>query len=260
MARTLGEAKVVLITGGTHGVGRALVEKYAREGWRVATCSRREEELRTLEREVSGARGFVCDVGRAEERRRLLEAVRREVGPVQGLINNAAIQHAYGVSEAGALEDRLDEEVRINLVAPLALGHAVLAEVASRGGFIANVSSGLAYIPRSRSPVYCATKAALSMYTRSALLQRPGARFVEVVLPLVDTRMTAGRGSGKLSPAATAEQIHDGIASGASVVHVGKTRLLPFLLRVAPGLLARVMNREDAPRHTAELPAGGVPP
>jgi uncharacterized oxidoreductase len=251
-------AKVVLITGGTHGVGRALVEKYARAGWRVATCARREAELRALEREVPGVQGFVCDVASAEGRRQLVEEVRRRVGPLHALINNAGIQHSYPVSSAEGLEERLEEEVRINLVAPLALGHLVLDEVVSRGGFIANVSSGLAYIPKARSPVYCATKAGLSMYTRSALLQRPEVRFVEVVLPLVETRMTAGRGRGKLSPEEAAEQIHDGIASGARVVHVGKARLLPFMMRLAPGLLARVMNREDAPRPTSELPAGGV--
>jgi len=253
-------AKVVLITGGTHGVGRALVEKYTREGWRVAACARREEELRALERDVPGVQGFVCDVGNAEARRQLLEAVRRQMGPVHGLINNAGIQFAYAVSAAEGHEERLDEEVRVNLVAPLALGHLALAEVASQGGFIANVSSGLAYVPKARSPVYCATKAALSMYTRSAVLQRPGARFVEVILPLIETRMTTGRGRGKLSPAATADQIFEGIASGASVIHVGKARLLPLLLRAAPGLLTRVMNREDAPRFAAELPVGRVAP
>lgn len=256
----MSNTQVVLITGGTHGVGRALVEKYTREGWRVATCARREEELRALEQQVPGVRGFVCDVGNARERRQLLEAVRRELGPVHGLINNAGIQHTYAVASAEAYEERLEEEVRINLVAPLALGHLVMAEVASQAGFIANVSSGLAYVPKARSPVYCATKAALSMYTRSAELQHPGARLVEIVLPLVETRMTHGRGRGKLSAAATAGQIFDGIASGASVVHVGKARLLPLLLRAAPGLLTRLMNREDPPRLASRVPASGVTP
>ncbi|HEX8697902.1 MAG TPA: SDR family NAD(P)-dependent oxidoreductase [Myxococcaceae bacterium] len=258
--KRMSNAKTVLITGGTQGVGRALVEKYAREGWRVATCARREEELRALEQHVPGVRGFVCDVGDARERRQLLAAVRRELGPVYGLINNAGIQHAYAVALAEADEERLEEEVRINLVAPLALGHLAMAEVASQGGFIANVSSGLAYVPKARSPVYCATKAALSMYTRSAELQHPGACFVEIVLPLVETRMTHGRGRGKLSPAAAAEQIFEGIASGAPVVHVGKARLLPLLLRLAPGLLTRLMNREDPPRLSSGVPASGVTP
>lgn len=252
------EAKVVLITGGTAGVGRALVEKYAREGWRVATCARRAEDLRALERELPGVRGFVCDLGDARARRELLAAVRRELGPLHGLINNAGLQHAYAVSAATEREAQLEEEVQVNLVAPLALGHLALAEVAASGGFIANVSSGLAYIPKARSPVYCATKAGLSMYTRSAALQRPGARLVEVVLPLVDTRMTAGRGTRKLSPAEAAEQIHQGITRGDAVVRVGQTRLLPLLLRTAPGLLTRLMNRVDAPAPATALPARGV--
>jgi hypothetical protein len=96
------------------------------------------------------------------------------------------------------------------------------------------------------------------MYTRSAALQRPGARLVEVVLPLVDTRMTAGRGTRKLSPAEAAEQIHQGITRGDAVVRVGQTRLLPLLLRTAPGLLTRLMNRVDAPAPATALPARGV--
>lgn len=236
--------KVALITGGTSGIGRALVVRFAQAGWTVATCARREAELRRLEREVPGVRGFVCDLADRAQRERLVRDV-RALGPLHALVNNAAIQRAYAVEGAPRGDEEL--EIQVNLVGPLALGHALMPDLAASAGVLVNVSSGLAYVPLARSPVYCATKAALSMYTRSAALQRPRIRLVEAVVPLVDTPMTAGRGTRKLSADDAAAQIQAGIARGGAVIRVGATRLLPVLLRIAPALVTMLLNRPDGP-------------
>lgn len=68
-------------------------------------------------------------------------------------------------------------------------------------------------------------------------------RVVEVVMPLVDTRMTAGRGSGKLSAAQAAQQLIEGLLAGKTDVRIGKARLLPWLHRWAPGVLTRILQR-----------------
>jgi len=228
----------ILITGGTRGIGLALVNHYQQAGWRVITCARSRQAV--ARQGASGVEAFVCDVAAADDRRHLVE----RVGRLDGLINNAAVQGSEALH--ATTDDTLEHEVRVNLIGPLALGHALLPQM-NPGGFIANVSSGLAYVPLGRSPVYCATKAGLSMYTRSARLQRPGVRLVEVVLPLVDTEMTAGRGRDKLAPEEAALQIAAGIARGDETVRVGKARLLPMMLRLAPRLMAHLLNRGEQP-------------
>lgn len=228
---------VVVITGGTEGVGQALVRRFVARGVQVVTCARRPREL-------PGATVVAADVTRAEDRARLV-TVARARGGVVGLINNAAIQRPHRLAEGGASPQDLEVELHTNLLAPIALGQMLLGDLAAHGGFLANVSSGLAYVPHARAPVYCATKAGLSHYTRSAQRQHPGVRLVEIVLPMVDTAMTRGRGRGKLSADEAARQIVAGLDAGRETIWVGKARLLPWLLRLVPGLITDLLGRAE---------------
>jgi uncharacterized oxidoreductase len=65
---------------------------------------------------------------------------------------------------------------------------------------------------------------------------------MEAMLPLVDTAMTAGRGSGKISPEQAARELLRGLARNRPVVHVGKTRALVALHRLSPALAARLLR------------------
>ena len=62
--------------------------------------------------------------------------------------------------------------------------------------------------------------------------------------PLVDTRMTAGRGCGKLRPAEVADAIVRAIESGRAETYIGKTRLFKWLLRLAPSAVYRILRNE----------------
>jgi uncharacterized oxidoreductase len=68
-------------------------------------------------------------------------------------------------------------------------------------------------------------------------------RGVEAVMPMVDTAMSQGSAAGKISPAQAARELITGMNKGLSVVWVGKTRAIPVLLRLAPSVLARVIQR-----------------
>ncbi len=74
---------------------------------------------------------------------------------------------------------------------------------------IVNVTSGLAIAPRAGGPVYCATKAALRSYTQAvrSQLQDTSVRLLEALPPVVETQLTAGRGSKKMAPEECARQI-----------------------------------------------------
>jgi len=237
---------VILVTGGSAGIGRALVHQLHASGARVVTCARDVDALDALERELPGVHTVPCDLTSAAERAALVDAVRAfGAGRLDGLVNNAAIQDCYRFEAGGEDPGRVEREIALNLVAPIDLAHRLADDLA--GGWVANISSGLAHIPIGRCPVYAGTKAGLSHYTASVREQSPSVRFVDVLLPVVDTRMTAGRDVSKITPAEAARQILAGVDAGSPVVRVGKARLVPILNWLAPGLLRRVFNRQALP-------------
>ncbi|GAA3114298.1 SDR family oxidoreductase [Streptosporangium carneum] len=240
-----------LVTGGSGGVGLALAAELLRRGCtRVALCGRDPDRLararRVLGTDVLTVR---CDVAAPDDRSRLVAVLQREWGGLDLLVNNAAIQqeidHLAGPTRR-ALQS-VPEEIGTNLTAPVLLTLQTLPMLlAADRAAVVNIGSGLALAPKRAAPVYCATKAALSTYTRALRYQLQDAgsrvRAVEVVLPLIDTDMTRGRGSRKISPESAARTIADGLAGGRSEIYVGRARLLPFLMRIAPSVPRRMLR------------------
>ncbi|NRQ33755.1 SDR family NAD(P)-dependent oxidoreductase [Nonomuraea sp. NN258] len=240
-----------LVTGGSTGVGLALAAELRRHGCsRVALCGRDSHRLAraryALGPDVLTVR---CDVTDPDDRAHLVSAIEQEWGGLDLLVNNAAVQietdHLAG-PEPATLRS-VSDEIETNLAAPvlLTLEALPLLRAADRAAVV-NIGSSLAVAPKRAAPVYCATKAALSTYTRALRyqFQESGARIqaVEAVLPLVDTDMTRGRGSGKISPEQAAAEIVQGLARNRAEIYVGKARLLPILMRLAPSVPRRMLR------------------
>jgi Dehydrogenases with different specificities (related to short-chain alcohol dehydrogenases) len=84
----------LVITGGTKGIGRAVVELFLKEGWNVCTCGRTEEGLKRLKEELKERKNLyvkVCDVGDRNSAKAFVEFCREKLGDFDLLINNASI-------------------------------------------------------------------------------------------------------------------------------------------------------------------------
>jgi uncharacterized oxidoreductase len=238
----------VFITGGTRGIGWELAKALVARGAPVALCGRDEERLAEIRQQLPEVSALRCDLSDLDGLPAFVDELEEAFGSPTVLVNNAGIQfnHSWLDTPHHELMDRLRLEIRVNLTSPLALT-ALLLEDLARGSEAAlvNVSSTLALSPKVTAPVYCATKAAIHSFTQALRYQldaHPNVRVVEVFPPLVDTAMTQGRGTGKISPALAAREIVQGLERDKTEIYIGKAKVLRVLHSFAPGLVARILR------------------
>lgn len=237
MSRLLDRPAKVLVTGGTSGVGAALTRQLLAAGHQVVVLARRAGDM-APER---GLHPLPCDLSDIAAVQQAAARIATAHPDLRLLIHNAAVQHAMPLSES--LPAHLVEEATVNLLAP-ALLTQVLAPRLPSGGALVAITSGLATFPKERAGLYAATKAGLHSFTQSLRYQMEGQGIavVEVVLPLVDTPMTAGRGRGKITAEAAAAAILRGLSRGRPVIRVGAARALPVIAALAPWLGRRMLR------------------
>lgn len=190
---------VALVTGGSRGIGRAIVDALVADGWRVAFTSRSiGDATAAVEAALGGAaRAFALDLTDRDGPDRVVRHVTDAMGPIAALVNNAGLRHDALL--AMTRDEDWDALVETNQGGVFRCCRAVLpGMIHQRGGVIVNVSSLGAVAGVSGQAAYAASKAAVLGLTR-ALAREMGRRHIRVnaVLPgYVPTEMTAD-----LSPA-----------------------------------------------------------
>ncbi|GKX32644.1 MAG: hypothetical protein MnENMB40S_02620 [Rhizobiaceae bacterium MnEN-MB40S] len=159
------------------------------------------------------------------------------------LVNNAATQDDWKFFDTRNTADALTCNVALNLTAPILLTRT-LCETAPINAVVF-IQSLLSLEPKGSAAVYSAAKAGLGMFAKALRLQSKDRRLrlQEVYLPLVDTEMTAGRGTGKISPEVAAEQICEAIMSGRPRTYVGKAKLMAAIHWLSPALAGFILSR-----------------
>lgn len=185
------DGNTVLITGGTSGIGLALTERFLAAGNEVIICGRREPLLASMREKHPALHTIVADTGKAASREGLFAEAVARFPKLNVLINNAGIQRKVSVTTSEPWADGA-EEIAINLEGPIHLSMLFAAHLRKQErALIANVSSGLAFVPIAAMPVYCATKAALHSFTLSLRhqLKPSGIEVVEIIPPAVRTNL-----------------------------------------------------------------------
>ncbi|AXB58289.1 SDR family oxidoreductase [Flavobacterium fluviale] len=176
----------ILITGGASGIGLGLTERFIQENNTVIICGRRESVLNEVKAKFPSVITKVCDLSLEEERIELYKWISENHPDLNVLINNAGIQKWVSVTDAGFYES-MKAEISTNIEAPLHLT-SLFIELKSLQT-VMNVTSGLAFSPFAKVPVYSATKAFFRSFTISLrhLLKAKNIEVIEIIPPALNT-------------------------------------------------------------------------
>lgn len=243
------EGHRVLVTGGSAGIGLELARRFIARGAKVAICGRDAARLEEAKAALGDVATIVADLADPDAPAMIACEADARLGGLSMLVNNAGVQTSHSLPSADpeTVARETAWEIQVNLTSLVALtAHCMPLLKAQSSGAIVNVSSGLAITPKASSPVYCATKAAVHSFSQALRYQcedeAPHIRVIEILPPLVDTAMTEGRGTGKISAATCAEESMVGIERDRAEIRVGKTKLLAVLHRLAPGIAAGILR------------------
>ncbi|GGZ60898.1 ketoreductase [Streptomyces inusitatus] len=194
--------RVVIVTGGGTGIGRATARAFAEEGAHVLAVGRRVAPLDKTAAGHDRITPLVADITAEGEPEWIVETALRAHGRLDVLVNNA------GIVSGGALgtltPEVLQPQIATNLIAPILLTQAALPLLETSGGVIVNVSTSVGQRAWPGNSVYAATKTALELLTRSWAVELAprGIRVAAVAPGAIDTPIGEHQG---LTPERTAE-------------------------------------------------------
>ena len=156
--------KKIVITGATKGIGKAIAEKFAKEGWDLALCARNENDLLSLQSEIQNTQSKIliqkCDVSKKEEVKAFAEKIGKEFGAVDILINNAGVFFPGQIinEEEGILEKLIET----NLYSAYNMSRMLLPKmIEKKAGHIFNLCSVASLGAYSNGGSYSISKFAL---------------------------------------------------------------------------------------------------
>lgn len=248
--------RTILITGGTSGIGLELARQLLARGNTVLVTGRDAGKLDAAKRALPEVQTFQSDVSDPAAITSLYAEVVRRFPALDTLVNNAGIMRNLNLNQDRDLSD-VTREVETNLNGPVQMIQQFLPHLKkSPSALIVNVSSGLAFVPMSASPVYSATKAAMHSLSQSlrAQLADTGVTVVELAPPGVETPLyrtefeAETRGQKAMPADVLARKAIAGIEAGKLEVRPGQSNQLKLLSRIAPDFAFKLLTRLTKPK------------
>ena len=192
--------KTALITGAGRGIGAAIADKLASERWDVALFARKPQadgdaQCAEIERKYGvAARYYVCDISKSDDRRNTVDAVIRDFGGIDALVNNAGVAPKVRAGLLEMTEESFDYVMDINLKGLFFLSQLVARHFAERkSGAIVNIGSCSATVVSTNRGEYCISKAGVAMATQlfAVEMAKYGVNVYEIRPGVIATDMTA---------------------------------------------------------------------
>ena len=191
--------RIVVVTGAASGIGRALAQRFAKEGAKLVVCSDINGDGAKVVADQIGGIAFTTNVGKEEDIQALIETVERDHGPIDLFCSNAGIGYGGGAEVSNERWQRIWD---INLMAHVwAARHLVPRMIARGGGYLLNTASAAGLLSQVGSAPYAVTKhAAVALAEWLSITHGDDGIKVSVLCPqAVRTAMTAGKPDGVAS-------------------------------------------------------------
>ena len=250
--------RTILITGGSSGIGLAFALKFLELGNQVIVTGRRQAVLDELKAKYPKLHAIQSDVADAPQVAALARRVKSDYPKLDVLMNNAGIMLHKNLAVRAVDLDGLTTEIDVNFGGAIRTTSAFVDILTANKGTLINVSSGLAFVPLSSAPIYCATKAAVHSYTQSLRfqLEESGIEVIELMPPAVKTALSADLPEGGLVALITTDELlkqsFAAFKKGKLEIRPGQANLLALMRRLAPGF----MNRQLWKASRALVPIG----
>ena len=221
--------KKILVTGGGTGIGFSIAKAFAGQGNQLILVGRREDKLKEAVAQLPGAAYIVADVTNEKDVLNITQQIKTKYGGLDILINNAGTAVPQPLDAPTGIYDNAKFEMEINYLSVLRLTEQLLPFLKkSKEAAIINVESIVSYLPNRNLATYSATKAALHSYSQSLRLvlqqHEPVIKVFEVYPPFVDTDLTQGYDTDKLSPDEVGNDVLESVKTNAFHIRNGKTK------------------------------------
>lgn len=250
--------QIVLITGGSSGIGLALAKKFMENDNTVIITGRNLSKLEAIQKDFPKIKIFQSDVTDYADVRKLADDIQQKFGGIDILINNAGIMNLV---DAGNEENDLQkqmQEIEINYNSPIRMLHYFLPLLKkSKNAVLVNVSSGLAYVPFAQAPTYSGTKSALHFWTLGIRpqLKPHGIKVIELLPPVVDTPLAHGADIAEddnlkpMPPEKLADIFWKDFIKGKEEITPGISKQLKLMSRLAPNFIFKQLNKQSIPNN-----------
>ncbi len=249
------KGRTVLITGGTSGIGLELARHLLAAGNTVLVTGRNSDRIQRTQQELQGVHVFRSDVGEPSDIGLLHQEVLSRFPKLNVIVNNAGIMRNLNLNLASSSD--IASEIAIDLSGPILLNQLFLPHLQKQNeALIVNVSSGLALIPFTISPIYSAAKAGLHAYTKCLRAQMKGTsvRVIELLPPGTETPLFRGefeqemKGQKGMDVTVLVKQAIAGIEADRDEIRPGLTKVLGLMSRVAPDFMMAQIAKMSAPK------------
>ena len=180
--------QTILITGGNSGIGKELARAFLKLGKQVIITGRNEEKLKQVASENPKLSYEVMDVSNFDSVSACFKRVERSHPELDTVINNAGIQKLINFEKENITKADLDDEIDINLKGLIYVSSIFLPLLKKQPqAKLIQISSGLAFVPLTKAPIYSATKSAVHSFTVSLRHQliNTNVKVVEIIPPMV---------------------------------------------------------------------------
>jgi len=238
---------IILITGSTSGIGRALTRRFLKNDNFVIGVARNQKQLEDLKKENKNFDYFSCDLSDVRQVKDLAVFIKKKYPTLNILINNAGVEYIYLLENNTGNTEKIITETQIDFISPMILCNELIPVLKNKNeSAIVNVTSGLGDVAKKTAAVYSGCKAGMQNFTIALRMQlkNTSVKIFDLSPPLVDTPLTAGRGENiQISPERLVDEFWVKFQKDKFQIDIEKVKLLKIVKWFSPKLASWIINK-----------------